>query len=127
MKSFLMILNKDWADEFNTYGMKLYSEEEYTRLISALESVKNFYQEWEFGTNEFHEATIEDYLLETETVVLNEKKANVLKDIFPNIDTWGVGLCSDISELIDNFEDEEDIDTPQVREYWRYINDKHSS
>jgi hypothetical protein len=125
MQYILRVNKADWSDEFNTFGMMIHNELAHTRLADALHSVKDVEQEWGFGSNQYHEDTIGGYDSQVEKHILNQDQADVLLTIFPGIEIYGVGQCADMSDLIDDFDDGDARDTPEVREYWRYKNEEY--
>jgi len=126
MQYFLRKLNMDWADEFSTFGMKIYTELEHGRLVDALESVKGVEVEWGFGTNEYHCTKISDFVRNTEVHLIDGDTADALETLFPHISTYGIGLCADIEQVLEGgYTNEHELNTAAVNEYWRYKNEQY--
>ncbi len=126
MNYFLRVLDTDWCDEFSTFGMKVYNELEHRLLVDALESIKDVNIYWGFGTNEAHEGKVGDFVKNTKVHLIDEDAKDTLLVLFPNIMEYGEGLCADIGDILEGgYDNEEYIDSPEIKEYWRWKNEQY--
>lgn len=87
MKSYLVVWNDDWADEFNIFGYEILSEARIQRFIKAIESMSeeelNEEEEFYFGTNEYIYYTYKDMLEKLqEATLLTDSEYNTIIKLF---------------------------------------------
>lgn len=87
MKSYLIVWNDDWADEFYIFGYEILSEARIQRFIKAIESMPdeelNKEEEFYFGTNEYITFTYKDMLKKLRnTVLLTDSEYDTIIKLF---------------------------------------------
>lgn len=78
----LVRFNRDWADEFDTFGFLVCTKEHWESLFSFAQQFE-FPREEYFGSNEAHEyENFEDYMKDLKVHEINEELAYALRGIF---------------------------------------------
>ena len=122
----LLKFQKDWADAFYAEGFMIMEDEEYELFSKAMKSVKDRWCSWYFGTNEgFEDITYGELFESVEVTPLNPGQAMILKDLF--LTPYGQFPSPDSilefpREEDDYWTDESELETPEVKAYWDYIN-----
>ncbi len=106
MSKVLISFSKDWADEFDVYGFKVYDWVEWYRLETALRVIGDKYIGWYFGTNEgWDDDTINMHLDDFDITDLSDTDAMVLKNLFDNefgnfpcLEDWLTGCTEEAEE-----------------------------
>jgi len=99
----LIKFEKDWADEFDVYGIQVLSDEEWKELQEAIKKIK-YPLEMYFGTNEgliFESAA--ETLNELKAVEISDDEMAVFKKYFGN--EWSKSIdfgWSPIDQLFDH-------------------------
>lgn len=105
MKYYLVKSRKDWADEFDCYGLEVYVEDEYNRYINFLEENKDMEVSLYFGTNEgWDDVTWEDIKEDITIEEITEEEYEMLKKL--RLTCYGnIALVSDmVAEISDIIE-----------------------
>jgi hypothetical protein len=78
----VVIFERDYADEFDTYGFATFTEEEYQKFLENIDKA-DYPAEYGFGTNEAHEfQDAEDYKSSMRVVDITEEEHKILRKIF---------------------------------------------
>lgn len=86
-KTYLIVWNQNWADEFDLFGFDIIDEVEYKAVLNAINNyLKNKEDEefeFYFGTNEFWPATLSDVKRKLEGAIeINDKQFETLSGLF---------------------------------------------
>lgn len=86
---YLIKFDKDWADEFNVYGFKIFEQQEWDKLYKKLKKNKDKETSFGFGTNEgWDDETIQSFLDDLEIIEITEDEKTTLEKLFN--DSFGV-------------------------------------
>lgn len=73
----------DYADEFNVYGIRLFTEESFDRFMDQVQQMSFDGREFYFGTNEFVEfSSSEEYLNAIDLEKVTEEEYELFKRVF---------------------------------------------
>lgn len=86
-KTYLIVWNQDWADEFDLFGFDIVDEIWYKTILNAIDDYLKDHEDKEFefyfGTNEFWPATLSDVKeILKDAKEINDKQLEVLNDLF---------------------------------------------
>lgn len=86
-KTYLIVWNQDWADEFDLFGFDIVTETWYKTILNAIDNYLKDHEDEEFefyfGTNEFWPATLSDVKeILKDAKEINDKQLEVLNDLF---------------------------------------------
>jgi hypothetical protein len=93
----------DWADEFDTNGFKIVSEEYYNLLKAAVESDGSYEDEYYFGTNEFFDLSVKDIFNSYDVQSISEEEAQILEKLFGTKE-WGIFITPVFKDYYDSDE-----------------------
>jgi hypothetical protein len=78
----VVIIERDWSDEFYTYGFATFTDEEYQKFLDNIENSK-YPLMYGFGTNEQHEFhSPEDYKSSMQVVDITDEEHEIIHKIF---------------------------------------------
>ena len=78
----VIILEKDYADEFNTYGFATFTDKKFEEFIDRVKNHKYPYT-YGFGTNEEHEFfNAQEYLDSIRVVDITEEEHKIIEKVF---------------------------------------------
>lgn len=113
MKYFVVKFSRDWADEFDVYGMQIINETKFDAINKALENkeVASTEFKYSFGTNEGWEGDCDLSELWEEFVFteIDASQAETIYNVFGA--TWG-----NFPDIIDQFESI--TDNPAIEEFY---------
>jgi hypothetical protein len=105
----LVVMDRDYADEFNTYGLMVMKKDEWKVIVNQLDSTQYPWEAY-FGTNEYHEfSNKEDYLRSCKVHDISEKEAIFLQNLLKtyNQNTRPVNFSVGIFPTPDSYEDDD--------------------
>lgn len=86
-KTYLIVWNQDWADEFDLFGFDIVTETWYKTILNAIDNYLKDHEDEEFefyfGTNEFWSATLSDVKkILKDAKEINDKQLEALNSLF---------------------------------------------
>lgn len=126
MSKVLVIFSKDWADEFNVDGFRVYDSDKLESLKQRINANSSANFEYYFGTNEGWDEEVGEFFKHSyEFKEISNLEAEVIKKcfgnsfgVFPSLDSLanakdeddGFEEDYDDDEYDDEYDDEEDYD-----------------
>lgn len=86
-KTYLIVWDQDWADEFDLFGFDIVTETWYKAILNAIDNYLKDHEneefEFYFGTNEFWPATLSDVKeILKDAKEINDKQLEALNSLF---------------------------------------------